>query len=145
MTKDPLDVDIPFTLTFKSHREEREWCDQRVPAILRDILEDASSYGVKEFGWIPCITSIFRTPEENEEAGATTTIHCVWRAIDVRTRNIHPEIVEAVTKYTNERWMYDANRPSKPVAFSKPHGNGPHIHFQVHQNTARRKPKIETA
>lgn len=37
----------------------------------------------------------------------------------------------------NAVWVYDPARPDKQCAFSAPHGTGPHLHLQVHQNTTR--------
>ena len=145
MTEDPHDVKIPTNLTFASHRQENEWQDPRLPAILREIVEDAANFAFEEFGWIPVITSIYRDYLENEEAQAKTTIHCVFRAIDIRTRNINQQWVESVGKYINGRWVYDANRPLIPVAYYAPHGTGPHIHFQSHYNSVKKQPAVEEA
>lgn len=129
-------MDAP--LTFASLREEQEWDDPRLPLELRTIVAEAANHAFVTWGWLPCVTSIFRTPEENAAAEAKTTIHCLWRAVDLRTRNAEQTWIDALTQWVNEQWAYDPARPRLPVAYSAPHGNGPHLHVQSHDHTMRR-------
>ena len=133
-----LEVKIPPVITFASHRQEREWQDERLPQLLRDIVTDAAEYAFDRYGWIFVLTSIFRTIEENEAALAKTTIHCVYRAIDVRTKTAKQEWIDDVGKRTNSMWQYDPKRPLIPVAYWGPHGDGSHIHYQIHFDTVRK-------
>ena len=126
-------------VTFASIRQEQEWDDPRLFPLLKEIIEDFAEFATLYHGWIPRITSIFRTPEENEAAEAKTTIHCAWRAADVRTKDVPQEAVDDVGKYINKKWIYDPKRPHLPVAYWAPHGSGPHIHVQAHQNTKLRE------
>lgn len=92
-------------------------------------------------GWEKIVvTSIFRTLEENRKAKAKSLVHVTrpHRAMDLRTYDVSPKTVAAVTDEVNRVFVYDPNRPGFPVAISRPHGNGPHIHLQVHPNTRRR-------
>ena len=90
------------------------------------------------------VTSVHRTANENEQAGARSQIHVVgppYRAVDLRIRNIDGDfqrIAEEIAEDLNDDWAYDPDRPDKPVAFARVHGSGPHIHLQVHPRTTRR-------
>jgi hypothetical protein len=125
-------------VTFASLRQEQEWADVRLPRTLRTIVEEAAEYALNTWGWMFCLTSIYRTEEENVAAEAKTTIHCVWRAVDVRTRSAQKGWVDDVTFFVNAGWLYDPMREHLPVAYSAPHGDGPHLHLQVHPSTLRR-------
>jgi hypothetical protein len=125
-------------LTFASLRQQQEWDDPRLSDGMKAIVMDAANYAFVTWGWLLCLTSIFRTYEENVVAEAKTTIHCVWRAVDVRTRTAEQDWIDALTAYVNKGWAYDPERPSLPVAYSAPHGDGPHLHLQIHAHTVRR-------
>jgi len=70
-------------------------------------------------------------------------IHVVgppYRALDGRITNIgdrYQELAEEVADRINRYFIYDGSRPEKRVALAYPHGNGPHIHHQVHPSTKR--------
>ncbi len=133
---------MPGSVTFASLRQEQEWASPSLHALLKSVMEEIAEYGVTTWGWLPCITSIFRTPAENTAAQAKTLIHCDWRAADVRTRGIDQAMVDDVTGWANARWIYDPIRPSLPVVYSAEHGTGPHMHVQVHPRTVRRPEKM---
>ena len=90
-------------------------------------------------------TCIYRTEEENESAGAKTKIHCVgppYRSLDLRVRNLGSRfqpVANEISKKVNLVWTYDPDRPKLRVAYSKPHGTGPHIHLQIHPRTERKR------
>jgi hypothetical protein len=90
------------------------------------------------------VTSIHRTEEENKAAMAKSRIHVVgppYRAMDIRVRNLgiqFQEKAEDLAKRLNALWQYDPERPTKPVAYAKPHGTGSHLHCQSHPRTVRR-------
>ena len=95
------------------------------------------------------ITSIYRSPEQDRiikgqtEAAYKRGIHTVgppYRALDISVLTIGPgwqRAVEKISDKLNEMWQYDYERTEKVVCYAKPHGTGPHIHLQVHPNTAR--------
>ena len=90
------------------------------------------------------ITSIHRSKAQNELAGAKSLIHVVgppYRAIDVSIRGLtgSQDKAQAMCDLLNDIFVYDPQRPDKPVAYCKPHGTGPHIHLQVHPRTKLRK------
>lgn len=94
--------------------------------------------------WPPAdmeITSIHRTETENALALAKTEIHVVGpphRAIDLRVTNLPgdpQQAAKAIGALVNARYAYDPARPGMVVAFVEPHGTGPHVHLQVHDNT----------
>lgn len=132
-------------VTFASLRIESEWDDQRLAPLLRQIAEEFCEWASSELGWIPCVTSIWRSVQENALAEAKTQIHCFWRAIDFRTKDRPESDVVTATRWINERWVYDASRPDLPVAYSAPHGTGLHLHLQVHSATVLRAPLTEVA
>jgi len=89
------------------------------------------------------VTSVHRSKEQNDLAGAKSLIHVVgppYRAMDISLRGLTggQEKAEAICELLNDLWVYDYTRPTKPVAYAKPHGTGPHIHLQVHPNTRQR-------
>ena len=90
------------------------------------------------------IGNIYRTPEEEAAAGGVSGIHCAgppYRAVDIRVSNLAgdpQQAADAIGALVNRRWEYDPSRPTKLVAFTQPHGTGPHIHVQVHARTVRR-------
>ena len=124
-------------LRFVSERVEREWDDQRLSREVKEIVTEASDYAERRWGWNFTVTSIYRTPREDAALRASG-IHVDWRAVDVRTRGQSREAVDDVTRYINNRWVYDSTRPHLKVCFAEPHGTGPHGHYQVHPRTRRR-------
>lgn len=119
-------------LTFESERIAREWQDENVPPILRVIVLTTAAYARERFGLPFRVTSIFRTSKENEAAKAKTIVHCLWRAVDVGTREWPEYAVIDVARFANERWIYDPERlAGPPVCYAGPHGTGPHLHFQA--------------
>lgn len=105
-------------------------------AVMHDLDLVAEMLGWKKV----VVTSIYRTLGENRAAKAKTLIHCMTphRAADVRIRDVDPGLVERVGRELNRRWLYDLERPTLSVAFWEPHGDGPHLHVQVHPHTGRR-------
>lgn len=93
------------------------------------------------------ITSLDRTKEEDERLNASG-VHSdgpPWRAVDIRISNLATSSYEdqltatSLCDILNNKWEYDFDRPGRyNVAYCKPHGSGPHIHIQVHNNTRRR-------
>jgi hypothetical protein len=90
------------------------------------------------------VGDIFRTLTEERLAGGVSGIHTVgppYRAIDVRVSNLpgdHQKAADSIGARVNARYVYDPTRPTKLVAFTLAHGTGPHVHLQVHKNTALR-------
>ena len=123
-------------LMFKSIREEGEWESKRLAPLAALIVRAAAAYAEAR-GWLFRVTCIYRTPQEDRELEGTG-VHVAWRAVDVRTNDVPAADVQAVTDWINARWIYDPSRPNLPVAYSKPHGTGPHLHIQVHQATMLR-------
>lgn len=124
-------------MNFATVRIENEWQDKRLHPLLRVLVQEAQEYAQSRWGWRFFVTCIFRTKEE-DDALEGTGIHTAWRAIDIRTRNIDRDAVQDLTDHINDNWIYDPKRPSLVVLYAKPHGSGPHAHFQVHPNTMRR-------
>lgn len=128
---------MTLPLTFAGARIEAEWGDKHVHPLLRGIFTEVVEYAFPRWAWIPHVTCIWRSQAE-DAALQGSGIHCVWRAIDVRTKDVQPAAVADVVAWTNSRWVYDPARPSMVVCYAKPHGTGPHAHFQVCAMTALR-------
>ena len=86
------------------------------------------------------IVDIYRTEEEEAAAGGVSGIHCdgpPYRAIDIRVSNLvnittdAQAWADAIGAMVNAKYIYDPARPTKQVAFTQPHGTGPHVHLQV--------------
>jgi hypothetical protein len=130
---------VAGSVIFVSERQELEWISRSLSPLLVDIVEQIAEYAAVTWAWVPlCITSIFRTFSENDAAEAKTQIHCYWRAVDIRTHGIDQAAINDVTRWANTRWIYDPARPALPVVYSALHGNGPHMHCQVHAATTLR-------
>lgn len=124
-------------MKFLTPRLEQEWSDARLSKTLRAVVADAEVVA-RLLGWPEFTTTcIYRSPVEDKAIGGSG-IHSEWRAIDIRTRGIAPEIVKLLTSRVNLRWIYDDDRPHMTVAYSEPHGTGPHLHLQVHAKTRMR-------
>jgi hypothetical protein len=99
------------------------------------------------------VNSIHRSREHDRRIKGQTKeeyvpgIHTVgppYRALDGSIWTLGLPIVPAmaevakVARKINEQWIYDPKRPKMVVCYVLPHGEGPHIHLQVHPNTRRR-------
>lgn len=125
-------------LLFKNSEIEEQWDnDVRKHPMLEIVIDDLVEAVYEEFGWLPTMTSFIRSPEEDKELGGSG-IHPTGRAADLRTRGVAKQAVAWAVSYLNGKYEYDPRRPSMPVAYAKPHGNGPHLHVQVHNATVLR-------
>jgi hypothetical protein len=94
------------------------------------------------------VTSIYRTAEEEMAANGKTGIHCAgppYRAIDFRITGIGQVATDEVSAKINAKWQYDPARPQMVVAYSAPHGSGPHLHLQCHPSTTTRSDNTSAA
>lgn len=91
----------------------------------------------RALGWDLLVTSIFRTPFEDKQLKGSG-VHSAWRALDIRTLDVPAEKVTQLTDEVNKTFQYDPNRTHLPVAYSKMHGNAPHLHIQVTHLTGRK-------
>lgn len=124
-------------MTFESDRQLREWGSRLVHPMLREVVTYGTAYA-KTFGWTWHVIDIFRTKAEDKKLEGSG-VHCVWRAMDVRTKDQVPKVVENVGKAINQAFLYgNVTSPGLMVARWDPHGTGPHMHLQVHPMTVRR-------
>ena len=91
------------------------------------------------------VSSIGRSWAQDKKLGGSG-VHAAgppWRAMDISIRTLSggQERAEKLADLINSMWCYDPQRPKKPVCYAKPHGDGPHIHLQVHPRTMRRGQK----
>jgi len=107
---------------------------------MHELLFDAVMFA-KKLGWQLRITSIYRTHEENENAGALSTIHCQkpHRAVDIGALKVSPTLIRDLDKHLDDNWVYDPMRPKLTCSYETLHGTGPHIHLQVSPATRRRQ------
>jgi len=130
---------LSLPITFRNSELERQWdTSPRRHPMLVTVVEDLCTAVYDEFGWLPLVTSFIRTKEEDDELGGSG-IHVEGRALDFRTRGIPKTVVDWAVSYVNGKYQYDPERPALPVAYAKPHGNGPHLHLQVHNRTVLRQ------
>jgi hypothetical protein len=89
------------------------------------------------------IGDIHRTEEEELAANGKSGIHMTgppYRAIDVKVHNLlgsGQEWADTLGAKVNARYIYDPARPAMVVAYTAPHGTGPHLHLQVCAGTTR--------
>lgn len=125
-------------ITFASLEIENDFYGKSLNSLLRLIVMDAAEWALTRLGWLFHVTSLIRTAAEDRELGGSG-VHVEGRGCDVRTKGQPPRHVDALVKYVNNRWVYDPDRPALLVLVTKPHGTGPHGHFQVHPHTRRRR------
>lgn len=111
--------------------------------ILGDVLEDALTIAAR-LGWRLVLTCVWRSKAEDRKLKGSG-IHCAWRAVDWRTRDVPDGLVRDLRRGLDERWVYDPTRidpetgqSTYPLCYIRPHGTGPHFHLQVHPETSRR-------
>ena len=123
---------------FKSFRQEKEWESDLLDPLLQNIVTEFANEAFAKYGWLPTITDILRTKSE-DRAMEGTGMHVLGRAVDVRVKGVRQEVLDAMVGWSNARWAYDPKRSQFLVAYAKPHGTGPHIHFQVCASTRRKQ------
>lgn len=96
---------------------------EMLDTILIKVLEDVE----EEFG-PQTITSLYR-----KGRGIHSTIPL--RAIDLRCYN--EDMGNLISGWINNRWTYDAERPSYQVAIYHNSGQGWHLHLQTYARTRR--------
>lgn len=129
---------------FKTDRELREWSSGSVFPLLMTIVTEAGQYAYYDLGFQLLITSIWRSVAEDADLGGHG-IHPEWRAVDVHADSWQDTKIGQVASFVEGRYQYDPSRPSMKVALWEPHGNGPHLHLQVHPATRLRVPPLDGA
>jgi hypothetical protein len=124
-------------MLFASPRVEEEWKSGCVFPTTASIVLDGQAYALDRWKWTFVLTCVWRSqPEDRLMEGSG--IHCLWRAVDIRDRDISPEAVADLATYLNRHYIYDPQRTALTVCYSKPHGTGPHVHVQSHPRTILR-------
>jgi hypothetical protein len=105
---------------------------------MAEVLDDAVTFAAR-LGWTITITSVYRTPREDELLGGSR-IHCQapHRAVDIRTRDVDDRLVADLDRHLDDGWVYCPDRPKLTVSYGAKHGSGPHLHLQVSPTTRRR-------
>ena len=119
-------------MEFFSSKQQAEWDSGKLDRQLEKIVIWAQEQVLPDWSFL--VTCILRS-EGEDHALKGTGVHTVWRAIDIRTQGQDPGVVDLITRRINAHWTYDSKRPRLPVAYSKPHGTGPHLHIQTHPRT----------
>jgi len=129
-------------ILFKDDRIKREWESGRLDPVVKFIVTEASEFAAAFLQWPLTLACIWRTQGEDQKLKGTG-VHPAYRAIDIRTRDQDPAVVACLVSYLNGKYIYDPSRPTKVVAYSKPHGTGPHCHIQSFPNrtTLRMTPR----
>ncbi len=91
--------------------------------ILRSIVVDIEEH----FGIDFTCTSLYRINDK----GVHGTLPL--RGIDLRCRSLG--LGEVISKYINNKWIYDYKRGNKVCCLIHNAGSGLHLHIQVHFNT----------
>jgi hypothetical protein len=85
----------------------------------------------------PILTSIARTPEENEADGAESDSHVTLRAFDISSRPYTLAQIEDICAYMkNEFKQYaavNAKGANRLVVYHKVDKGAMHFHFQIHR------------
>jgi len=124
-------------IEFATERIAEEWLKGRLNKLTRLVVLDGARFASEFLGWTFILTCIWRSDDEDKALGGTG-VHAAWRAVDVRTKNRPASDMEQLVAYLNGRYVYDPARPSKPIAYAREHGTGPHMHIQTHPNTIGR-------
>lgn len=124
------------SIQFKTPRQLHEFYD--CEPLLQEIF-----YWIADTQWpsnVPAqVTSIFRTVQENAEAGATTQVHCKTPhcALDISVRLVPDNVAAKIVSETNRR--FDYNHDGHPCAYMHDVGSGLHIHLQVFPGLSKRR------
>ena len=121
---------------FKSKQQENDFNGSQIWPLLKAILLDADNYSKANLNADIVVTSIIRSYAE-DIALHGSGIHCTGRAGDVRIKAWDDPNALAIAAYLNGKYLYDPARTTLKVAFMEPHGDGPHIHCQVHARTTQ--------
>lgn len=137
-------------MKYGSLRIASEWIEGKLEPALRALAEEAQDLAWSLYQWEFYLTSILRTPAENDALYVargfhpgthTDGVHVRGRGIDIRTRDVDPEAVEGLAGFLNERYVYDPDRPHLLVALMEDGitaGSGRHLHLQISPNTKNR-------
>ena len=135
-------------VTFASVRIEKEYEELLLKRPeLRVMVDEFAEQALDGYGWVPCLTSIWRSFTEQVEIDRNSAVmgrpkgsaspHAVWQAVDFRTRGVRQAIVDGMVKWAEGRWEYNPSDRSKPVAYAKPHGTAAHLHLQMKPGVTR--------
>ena len=125
-------------LSYKSDRQESEVASGLLDPFLAYILFKAARQWWMDNRCYLLITSVYRTPYEDEALDGHG-IHPAWRAVDIHADSWTDPKIAKLADWINFQYEYDKYRPEMLVALWEPHGDGPHLHCQTHQNSTWRK------
>lgn len=93
-------------VTFANIRIQQEYEDLGVKRpVLRAMIDGFAEHALDDYGWIPCLDCILRTPDESREANASPPDpHLTWRAAQFKTRGVRDAIVDGMTRWANVTW-----------------------------------------
>ena len=126
-------------MKFKTDRIRREWESMDLPDKLRRIVVSIEQFMLAKYSYEITVTQILRTQEEqdniygdreNYQVNPWKSVHQFFRGIDIRNRDMTPQMIEDVLMLANQI-IYDDKRPHKQTAKSHDVGKGDHIHLQV--------------
>jgi hypothetical protein len=127
-------------ILWKSERQRDEWIAGRLhPYLSMVFLRLVQRAAFTSLKCLITVTDIYRSLEEDVKLGGTG-IHCAWRAIDIAADSWQDPVIQKLTDFVNETWLYDPARPELLVALFAPHesATGPHLHLQTHEYTRQK-------
>lgn len=117
-------------MKFKSDRIQDEFASlvSKNPP-LRSILVSLQGFCIHEFNEDITITSVFRTEQENKDAHAATSIHCVWGAADVSIHGFSDQSQKRMLDFCNQ-FTYRGTPGHKVAMIHGVPGGVSHLHIQ---------------
>ena len=108
--------------------------------VLIMIFADMAHYAQSRHNIDLVITDTISTPEQDLILGRVSKSHQEKRALDIRTKNIDPFIVQDIIEYINSKdaylqYHYLSSTGKKRLAYYHTH-KGDHIHLAIHSQFA---------
>lgn len=85
------------------------------------------------------ITETWTTAIEDHKLNRTSATHREGRAVDIRTKDLPTDLVEAFQIYFNtlyEKRLGAQTQSGANLIHFKPHGTGPHFHIQIRRGVS---------
>ena len=127
-------------MLFASQRQKEEMGSGNLHLLAIAILREIEMWVYERTGETLLVTSIHRTPAENDalyggRGDHLVGPHVLWRAVDFRSREIPALDVARLLDYTNTRWVYDLKQPKLDCLIHEVArdlgSTGEHLHLSV--------------
>ena len=126
-------------MKFKTDDQFNDWHNGKIAPKLKNIIKMVDCYMMAKYGYEITVTETMRTQEQQDyiyrnnvkyKVKPWPSVHQFGRGIDLRTRDMNPQMVADVVQLCNNI-PYDKNRPSKKTAQAHNVGSGLHLHIQT--------------